>query len=243
MDPRHRDRIAFLRVVSGKFERDMFVVHAQSGKRVRLGNAAKLFGNQRETVEEAVAGDVVGLVGNDLFGIGDTLTDDRTILYSEVPEFTPEVFAFLHNPQPGNYKRFNLGLDQLLKEGVARRLDPVGGAQKVALLAAVGPLQFEVLVHRLQHEYGAESRLETTPWSIARWWKPKDGPVPLRDTFPAENLPDTPEGARLVFDHKGRAMVLFTDQWPLRFFTERHPSLELSPVPYDAQGAAVPPSN
>jgi peptide chain release factor 3 len=77
MDPKHRDRIAFIRIVSGRFKRDMFVIHAQSGRRVRLGNATKLFGNQRETVEEAVAGDVVGLVGNDLFGIGDTLTDDR----------------------------------------------------------------------------------------------------------------------------------------------------------------------
>ncbi|HRJ49798.1 MAG TPA: peptide chain release factor 3, partial [Phycisphaerales bacterium] len=237
MDPRHRDRIAFLRIVSGQFERDMFVVHAQSGRRVRLGNATRLFGNQRETVDHAVAGDVVGLVGNDLFGIGDTLTDDRAIVYDEIPEFTPECFAVLHNPHPGNYKRFNLGLEQLLREGVARRFEPVGGAQKVTLLAAVGPLQFEVLTHRLANEYGAESRIESSPWTIARWWRVKGQPAPTRDESDAASLPDAPDGSRLVYDDRGRAMVLCTDQWPLRFFGERNPTVELSPIPFDRPAA------
>jgi peptide chain release factor 3 len=237
MDPRHRDRIAFVRVVSGKFERDMFVVHAQSGRRVRLGNATKLFGNQRETVEDAVAGDVVGLVGNDLFGIGDTLTDDRTIVYDEIPEFTPECFAYLHNPQPGNYKRFNLGLEQLLKEGVARKFEPVGGAQKVALLAAVGPLQFEVLAYRLQNEYGAESRLEMTSWSLARWWKRKDQSPPRIEDLAEMDLPEAPDGCRLAFDDKGRGVALFSDEWPLRFFGNRNPNVELSPIPWDKPAA------
>jgi peptide chain release factor 3 len=239
MDPKHRDRIAFVRVVSGTFERDMFVVHAQSGRRVRLGNATKLFGNQRETVERSVAGDVVGLVGNDLFGIGDTLTDDRTIVYDEIPEFTPEVFAYLHNPQPGNYKRFNLGLEQLLREGVCRKFDPIGGAQKVALLAAVGPLQFEVLVYRLQNEYGAESRIESAPWSIAKWWRFKGQPSPTVNDEETIGKVDLPNGARLAFDDRGRAIVLFGDEWPLRFFTERNPAIELSPIPFDKPAAVA----
>ncbi len=245
MDPRHRDRIAFVRVVSGQFERDMFVIHAQSGKRVRLGNATKLFGNQRETVDNAIAGDVVGLVGNDLFGIGDTLTDDRSIVFDEIPEFTPECFANLHNPQPGNYKRFNLGLEQLLREGVARKFDLIGGAQKVALLAAVGPLQFEVLSYRLQNEYGAESRVDSAPWTITRWWKWKDQPAPTQADMEKLELPDAPDGSRLAFDDKGRAVVLFADQWPLRFFGERNKNVELSPVPFDkpaAIAAAAPPA-
>lgn len=231
MDPRHRDRVAFLRIVSGRFERDMFVVHAQSGRRVRLGNAQKLFGNQRETVDDAVAGDVVGLVGNDLFGVGDTLTEDRAIVYDEIPEFTPEVFAYLRNPQPANFKKFRLGLDQLLKEGVARRFEHVGGSQNSVLLAAVGPLQFEVLKHRLEGEYNAESVLEGAPWTLVRWWREKGKPAPKASDENTE-LPETMDGISLAFDDRGRALALFTDEWALRLFQTRNPSLELSLVPY-----------
>ena len=118
MDPKHRDRIAFIRVCSGKFERDMTVHHSRSEKKVRLSSSHKLFGNERETVDEAFPGDVIGLVGHDSFGIGDTLTTDPKILYKEIPRFTPEAFSFLHNPNTGKYKQFRQGLDQLLQEGV-----------------------------------------------------------------------------------------------------------------------------
>jgi peptide chain release factor 3 len=241
MDPRHRDRIAFLRVVSGKFERDMFVIHAQSGRRVRLGNATKLFGNQRETVEDAVAGDVVGLVGNDLFGIGDTLTDDRSIVYDEIPEFTPEVFANLTNPHPGNYKRFNLGLEQLLREGVARRFESAGasggGSYKATLLAAVGPLQFEVLIYRLQNEYGAEANIQTVPWTIARWWRLKGQAAMLKEEAEEIELNETLDGSRRMYDDKGRAMVIFVDQWSLKYFADKNPNVEMSPIPFDRPAA------
>ena len=93
MDPKHRDRIAFIRVCSGKFERDMTVHHSRSEKKVRLSSSHKLFGNERETVDEAYPGDVIGLVGHDSFGIGDTLTTDPKILYKEIPRFTPEAFC------------------------------------------------------------------------------------------------------------------------------------------------------
>ncbi len=233
MDPRHRDRIAFVRVVSGRFERDMFVIHAQTGKRVRLGNAQKMFGNQRETVDDAVAGDVVGLVGNDLFGVGDTLTDDRTIVFDEIPEFTPECFAYLRNPQPSNFKKFRLGMEQLLKEGVARRFESVGGAgagQSRMLLAAVGPLQFEVLKHRLEGEYGAESILEGAPWTMVRWWNAKGHAAPTIDDENVE-WPETLDGSLLAHDDRGRAVVLFSDQWAVRAFTTRNPTIELSELP------------
>jgi peptide chain release factor 3 len=237
MDPRHRDRVAFVRIVSGRFERDMFVVHAQSGRRVRLGNAQKLFGNQRETIDDAVAGDVVGLVGNDLFGIGDTLTDDRTIVYNEIPDFTPECFAYLHNPQPGNSKKFVLGLEQLLREGVVRRFEPISSAQKVPLLAAVGPLQFEVVQYRLTSEYNAESRLERASYSIARWWRKPGTPAPVQGDDSDAVFPDCPDGARLVYDDRGRSMVLFSDEWGVRHFHSRNPGFELSAVPF----TSVPP--
>jgi peptide chain release factor 3 len=232
MDPKHRDRIAFLRVVSGKFERDMFVVHPQSGRRVRLGNATKLFGNQRETVDTAIAGDVVGLVGNDLFGIGDTLTDDRTIVFDEIPEFAPECFAYLHNPHMGNYKKFNLGLEQLLREGVARRFESLNMAQRVPLLAAVGPLQFEVLQYRLENEYGAESRLDRAPFVAARWWRKRGEPAPTRESLSKEP-PDFSHEVLVTLDDRERAVLLFRDEWGMNYFEKQHKEIELSPLPFD----------
>ncbi|MBS0197301.1 MAG: peptide chain release factor 3 [Planctomycetes bacterium] len=220
MDPKHRDRIAFVRIVSGAFTREMSVIHAQSGKRIRLSNAQKLFGQQRETVEDGRAGDVVGIVGHDVLRIGDTLTDDRTIVFDEIPRFTPECFAYLHNPQPGNAKKFRLGVEQLLQEGVVQVLMVGTGQVKTPLLAAVGPLQFEVVQYRLKAEYGAESRLETARWSIVRWWR-KIG-------APADWQPDLPEGATLATDRDEKAVVLFTDDWAVRHFNQRNPGVELS---------------
>lgn len=234
MDPRHRDRIAFVRVVSGMFEREMTVLHVQSGKKVRLSNAAKLFGQERETVEEAVAGDVVGLIGNDLFGIGDTLTEERGIVFNEIPRFAPECFAFLHNPQPANFKKFRLGLDQLLLEGVVQVMDLGAARAKVPLLAAVGPLQFEVVQYRLQSEYNAESRLEPAPWTMCRWMKPPAG-------VPEEWQPDLPNDCIVATDRDGQRVLLMVDEWALRNFQKRNPDVELSPLPFaEFAGAAGP---
>lgn len=227
MDPRHRDRIAFVRIVSGKFTREMTVIHSQTGKRVRLSNAQKLFGQDRETVDEALAGDVIGLVGNDLFGIGDTLTEDRSILYREIPRFAPECFAFLHNPQPSNYKRFRQGLDQLLQEGVVQHLDMGSSRQKVPLLAAVGPLQFEVVQHRLKAEYNAESRLEHASWTMARWCSAPEG----KEELPPEEWFDLPDGVATATDQEGRTVVLLSDDWAVRNFARRNPGVELREEP------------
>ena len=169
MDPKHRDRIAFVRVCSGKFERDMTVHHSRSAKKVRLSSSHKLFGNERETVDEAYPGDVIGLVGHDSFGIGDTLTTDPGITYKEIPRFTPEAFSYLHNPNTAKFKQFRQGLDQLLQEGVIQALYLRNSSVKTPLLAAVGPLQFEVVQFRLESEYGAASRLEAAPWTVVRW--------------------------------------------------------------------------
>jgi peptide chain release factor 3 len=223
LDPRHRDRIAFVRVVSGKFERDMTVHHSGTGKNVRLSNAQKLFGRERDTVDEAFAGDVIGIVGKDNFGIGDTLTEDPAIVYDEIPRFTPEIFAYIHNPNTGKYKRFRDGLQQLLQEGVIQQLEMENSFQKVPLLAAVGPLQFEVVQYRLESEYGAESQLEMTSFVTARWIRNKDGSAPS---------PNLPSGAALARDTAGQLVALFNDQWSLRYFAERNPDLEISEIPF-----------
>jgi len=224
MDPRHRDRIAFVRVVSGSFTREMTVIHAQSGKRIRLSNAQKLFGRERETVDDGRAGDVVGIVGHDVLRIGDTLTEDRTIVFDEIPRFTPEVFAYLRNPQPGNSKKFRLGLEQLLQEGVVQVFHVGTGQVKTPLLAAVGPLQFEVVQHRMLSEYGAESRVEPARWTTVRWFR-KPG-------APADWMPELPADATFAADRDDRWVILFADDWALRHFTQRNADVELSPLPF-----------
>ena len=221
MDPRHRDRIAFLRICSGKFTRDMNVIHTRTGKRVRLSSAHKLFAQERETVDEAYPGDVIGLVGHSEFGIGDTLTEDAGISYNEIPRFPPECFAFLQNPNPSKFKQFRQGLEQLLQEGVMQVFDLRDSYQKVPLLAAVGPLQFEVVQFRLESEYGAESRLENASWETFKW-------LPEACDEKALKLPT---GCRLAHDSGGQPGVLFPNSWTLRYFSELNGGITLLDLP------------
>jgi peptide chain release factor 3 len=227
MDPRHRDRIAFLRVCTGKFERDMSVWHSRSEKKVRLSSSHKLFGNERETVDEAYPGDIIGLVGHDNFGIGDTLTADPAILYREIPRFAPEAFSYLHNPNPGKFKQFRQGLDQLLQEGVIQVLHLRDAAARVPLLAAVGPLQFEVVQFRLESEYGAPSRLESAPWTVVRWLSPE-----LKD--PELDALSLPTGSRLAYDMERHPVVLFATEWAANYFAQTNPKATLSMLPWPA---------
>jgi len=225
MDPKHRDRLAFVRVCSGRFDRDMTVVHTRSGKKVRLSSSHKLFGRERETVDQAFPGDVVGLVGHADFRIGDTLAEEATLQYREIPRFAPECFAWLQSPSTAQYKRFREGLDQLLQEGVVQSFFLKDSAQRVPLLGAVGPLQFEVVQYRMQTEYGAESRLEASPWKVLRWVVP-----------PGETSLDPlqlPTGARLATDAAGQTIILFADEWSCNFYAQRHPEVPLSLLPLD----------
>ncbi len=224
MDPRHRDRIAFVRVCSGKFTRDMSVIHVQSGRKVRLSSSHKLFGRDRETLDEAYPGDVIGLVGHDEFGIGDTLTEDPAIVYHEIPQFLPECFAYIHSTNTSQFKRFREGLDQLLREGVTQALQVRHSHTRLPLLAAVGPLQFEVMQYRLQSEYGAETRFEKAPWEVMRWLDP--------------NAPSDQVEQAVLYKKIGRAVdarqhpvLLFPDQWALKYFQREHADLTLYELP------------
>ena len=228
MDPRHRDRIAFLRVCSGKFERDMTVKHPRADKKVRLSSSHKLFGNERETVDEAYPGDIIGLVGHSDFGIGDTLTTDPNITYKEIPRFPPEAFAFLHNPNPSKYKQFRQGLDQLLQEGVIQVLNIRDSIIKVPLLAAVGPLQFEVAQYRLESEYGAPSRLEQAPWNVVRW-------LPVGTTEEQLGTLSLPTGSKIAYDMGNHAVILFSNDWSANYFSETNPKTPLSHLPVEIQ--------
>ena len=224
MDPRHRDRMSFVRIVNGKFERDMSAINTRTGKSVRLANSQKLFAQDRETVNEAWAGDVVGLVGNQDYRIGDTLSNDGTLKFDEIPRFPPEVFAYIHNPSTAHYKRFREGLDQLLSEGVIQQFSMPQSLSRIPLLGAVGPLQFEVVQYRLQAEYNAESRLETAPWNILRWMHAPESVV----------MPDglaIGSGMTTAIDELGRWVVLFDSPWAQRYFEQRNPDVLLLELP------------
>ncbi|HZZ18804.1 MAG TPA: peptide chain release factor 3 [Opitutaceae bacterium] len=226
MDPRHRDRIAFMRICSGKFERDMGVQHMQAGRNVRLSSSQKLFGQDRETVDEAWPGDIIGLVGHDAFGIGDTLTEDRSILFDEIPRFPPEVFAYISNPNPSDSKKFRAGLDQLLQEGVVQSFSARSAPPGATLLAAVGPLQFEVVQYRLKSEYGAESRLEVAPWTVLRWIEP----------HPSLGNPSgliVASGVSFGSDKLEMPVALFPNDWTMRYFVEKNPELKLRELPLE----------
>ena len=222
MDPKHRDRLAFLRICSGKFTRDMHVTHCQSGKKVRLTFSHQLFGQERETVNEAWPGDILGVTGLPDFGIGDTLSEDPAVAFDAIPPFAPECFALLHNTDTASFKRFRTGLDQLLQEKVVQRFTPADGGS-IPLLGAVGPLQFDVVCHRLRMEYNAAIRLENMPWTVARWVAPS---VPL-EKFDGLFL----GGARLVRDARERLVLLFQSEWNCNYFAKENPGIPLYATP------------
>jgi peptide chain release factor 3 len=204
----------------------MSVIHTRTGSKLRLSSSHKLFGRDRETIDEAFPGDVVGLVGHSDFRIGDTLATDAGLVYAEIPRFTPECFAWLQSPSTAQFKRFREGLGQLLQEGVVQSFRLKGSTQRVPLLGAVGPLQFEVVQYRMQTEYGAESRLEMAAWKILRWARTEDG-GPIDEA-------SLPTGARLAFDAAGKPVILFPEQWSCDFFAGRNPRVKLSALPEDA---------
>src|SRR5437588_9132224 len=155
-------------------------------------------------MDEAYPGDVVGLVGRADFRIGDTLAEDPSLVYHEIPRFTPECFAWLQSPSTAQFKRFREGLDQLLQEGVVQSFYLKDSPQRTPLLGAVGPLQFEVVQYRMQTEYGAESRLESSPWKVLRWVTLDNG-----STLDESKLPT---GARIATNAAGKNVILFQDQ-------------------------------
>jgi peptide chain release factor 3 len=225
MDPKHRDQIAFVRICSGCFTRDMRVTHVRTGTEIRLSSSHRVFAKERETVDVAYAGDVIGLVGHSGFFIGDTLTEDPSIVYDEMPQFAPECFAMLSNPVPAQYKRFQAGVNHLLQEGALQAFRFPGQAQSMPLLGAVGRLQFEVFQHRLENEYGATARLEPTPFTLIRWVdESAEGAPEVTDAM----LPST---CRLALDAHGRKVILFDTEWMLKYFCERNPEVHLLTLP------------
>ncbi|MEO0352664.1 MAG: peptide chain release factor 3 [Cyanobacteria bacterium P01_A01_bin.15] len=219
MDPRHRDRVAFVRVCSGRFEKDMVVNHARSGKNVRLSHPQKLFGQGRESLEAAYPGDVIGLNNPGVFAIGDTIYQGKKLEYEGIPFFSPELFAYLKNPNPSKFKQFRKGVTELREEGAVQIMYSADESKRDPILAAVGQLQFEVVQFRLKNEYNVDTMLDMLPYSVARWVG--GGWEALKD---AGRLFNTVT----VKDSYGRPVLLFRNEWNCQQVEGEHPKLALS---------------
>lgn len=167
MDPAHRDRIAFLRVASGHFERGMRLKVTRSGKELRPNTVVSFLSQRRELLEEAFAGDIIGIPNHGVLQLGDTLTEGEALQFTGLPFFAPEMFRSVEVADPLKTKQLRAGLTQLGEEGAIQVFRPVAGS--VLLLGAVGQLQFEVVAHRLEHEYGCKARILPARYNVARW--------------------------------------------------------------------------
>jgi peptide chain release factor 3 len=167
LDPKHRDRIAFLRVVSGKFERNQFYHHVRNNKKMKFPNPTSFMAQDKSIIDDAYPGDVIGLYDSGNFKIGDTLTEGEKMMFQGIPSFSPEIFQELENLDPLKSKQLEKGIRQLIDEGVAQLFIQQPGNRKI--VGTVGQLQFEVITHRLINEYGANCRFVPRNYAKACW--------------------------------------------------------------------------
>jgi peptide chain release factor 3 len=194
----------------------MVVQHTRLGRTIRMNRPHRLFARERETVDEAYPGDVVGLSNPGLLQIGDTLCVGEPVVFKAIPRFPPERFATLHNTDVGRYKQFNKGLEQLGSEGVVQVLYAADGLRREPILAAVGDLQFDVVESRLQSEYGVKATIERMPYTVARW---------------VEAAPDVlarvqwPTGTLVARDQNDDLVVAFVSEWALQYCARANPAI------------------
>ncbi len=222
MDRNHRDSLAFMRVVSGVFERGMQVTHAQSGRSFSTKYALTVFGRTRSTVEAAYPGDIVGLVNAGSLAPGDTIYSGKKVQFPPMPQFAPEHFRTLRAKSLGKYKQFRKALEQLDSEGVVQilRNDARGDANPV--MAAVGPMQFEVMQARMDVEYNVETVADPVPYSVARRTDAESAPVLAKQ-----------RGVEIFTRSDGELIALFGDKWKLAFVEKEHPELTMEPLVAD----------
>ena len=211
MNPRHRDRVAFLRICSGVLVKDMQVTNARLGQTIRLSRPSRFFGRERETVQTAYPGDVVGLVNPGQFAIGDTLSAGRRVEFPPMPHFPAEFFGTLRL-EDVRFKQFDEGVRQLEEEGLMQVLFSEGGRRE-PILGVVGALQFDVIVGRLAAEYGVASRVDPLPYTAARWVQAPKGRSALRLPF----------GAQLVQDRRASLVMLLPSASALQYAERENP--------------------
>ncbi|WJZ02146.1 peptide chain release factor 3 [Corynebacterium freiburgense] len=222
MDKNHRDSLAFMRVVSGEFDRGMQVTHAQSGRSFSTKYALTVFGRTRSTVESAFPGDIVGLVNAGSLAPGDTIYAGKKVQFPPMPQFAPEHFRTLRAKSLGKYKQFRKALDQLAAEGVVQILRNDARGDAAPVMAAVGPMQFEVMQARMENEYNVETIAEPVPYSVARRTTAATAPELARQ-----------RGVEIFTRTDGELIALFGDKWRLQFIEKEHPEFELEPLVAD----------
>ena len=216
MNPAHRDRLAFFRICSGTFERGMTATLSRTGKPIKLSQSTMLIAKERETVDKAYAGDVIGIYDTGTYQIGDTLTTKKEKLFFEpLPTFPPELFALVLPVNTMKAKHFQKGVAQLAQEGA---IQVYHNEYNEIIIGAVGQLQFEVFEYRLKNEYNADIRMNHLDFQLARW-------VKTDDLEKVKRLMDS--RTMLVFDHFDRPLILFANQFTLNYFVERHDDIEL----------------
>jgi peptide chain release factor 3 len=216
LDPKHRDRIAFLRVCSGRFERSKYYKHIRLEKDLRFNNPYSFLARQKDVIEEAFPGDVVGLFDTGNFKIGDTITEGEQFYFTGIPSFSPEIFKEVQNKDPMKTKQLEKGLNQLTDEGVAQLFTQFGGNKKI--IGCVGELQFEVIQYRLLQEYGASVQMNNLPFYKACWLSSKD-PKKLEDFVRYKQ-------ANIAADKDGQLVYLAQSEWYLNTERQNNPDIE-----------------
>lgn len=209
MNPKHRDSTAFLRVCSGRFERDMVVKHHRLNREVRLSRPHSMVAQERSTVEEAFPGDIIGIINPGLFAIGDTISTAGGFNFKPLPQFQPEIFARIRPTDVGKRKAFDKGMWQMAQEGTVQIMRSLNDLE--SLVGAVGRLQFDVLQYRLRHEYRVETVLDQLPYTCSAW---------------LEGDPSTfkpPSASMMVKDRRDRVVVLFGDNLMKTIARDRNP--------------------
>lgn len=217
MDPAHRDRLAFARVQSGMFERGMTVTHAPTGRPLTTKHATVVFGRQRSTVEEALPGDIIGLVNSSELRVGDTIFAGPKVEFPRITRFTPEHFAVCRAKDTGRFKQFRAGIEQLDHEGAIQVLRSDLRGNQAPVLAAVGPMQFDVVKARMEAEFKTVIDLEFLPYSLAREVTAEQAPVVDRE-----------RNAEVLSRSDGALLALFSDKWRAQAISRAHPELEMS---------------
>ena len=220
MNRRHRDRVAFVRVCSGVFEKDMVITNARNGAEIRAARPYRFFGGKRETLDRAFAGDVVGLVNPGQFGIGDTLYYGREVRYPPIPRFPAEHFG-VARLRDVRFKQFDEGIRQLEEEGLMQVLFPMAGRRE-PILGTVGPLQLEVVAARLRDEYNVQCDVDSLSYTHARWL--------VGDHAKVAALTAATAGTRSATDRAGRPVMLFESEWALDYCARNNPEVQLLAV-------------